>query len=65
MDTAIRLFVSAFPILLLIGAWIYFMRNSSTAKAQAALPEYMRRHLELTERMAVALERIASQKESR
>jgi hypothetical protein len=64
LETLIRVLISAFPILLLIGVWVYFMRRGPMAEGQKALPEYMRRHLELSERIAVALERIASQKGS-
>ena len=64
MDTLLEILISSIPILLLIAVWIYFMRRSPTMESQRLLPDYMRRHLELTERIAVALERIASEKRS-
>lgn len=49
------IFVNWFPMLLLVGVWIYFMKNPKFTKAWG-YSEEMNRHLEKIEQM---LERIA------
>jgi hypothetical protein len=51
--------VGILPMLLLIGAWFYFMRMATRPGSAAA------RQLELTERQVKALERIAAALERR
>lgn len=60
MELLIQLLISSFPILLLIGVWIYFMRSfSKKGNPQEKLAEYHEKHLAVQERIAVALEKIA------
>ena len=60
MDILIQLLLSSFPILLLIGVWIYFMRGmSKKGNPQEKLAEYQEEDLALKRRIAAALEKIA------
>jgi ATP-dependent Zn protease len=62
-STFISLLISWFPLIVLIAIWILFMRR--TRSTQAVTIDYMKKQVELTERMATALERIAATVEKR
>lgn len=59
----ISVVLSWFPIIVLIIVWILFMRKHRGT--QAATIDYMKKQVELTERMAAAMERIAEVVEKR
>jgi len=52
-----------FPIIALIAVWMIFMRKQRGT--QAATIDYMKKQVELTERLAVAVERVADAIEKR
>lgn len=53
----LSVFIGWFPIIALIVVWIIFMRKQRGT--QATTIDYMKQQVELTERMAVAMEKIA------
>ncbi len=57
------LFLSWFPFLALIVVWIIFMRKHRGT--QAAYIDCMKKQVEQTERMAIAIERLAEAIEKR
>lgn len=60
MELFTKLLISSFPILLLIGVWIYFMRSmSKKGNPQEKLIDCYERDLVIQERIASALEKIA------
>ena len=60
MELFIQLLISSFPILLLVGAWIYYISSmSKKGNPQERLIECYERDLILQERIASALEKIA------
>ena len=60
MDIFTQLLISSFPILLLIGVWIYFVRSmGKKGNPQEKLIECYERDLVFQERIACALEKIA------
>lgn len=64
MDLVVELLVSSFPILLLIGVWIYFVRSmAKKGNPQEKLIECYERDLVFQERIACALEKIAERTE--
>jgi ATP-dependent Zn protease len=52
-------FINWFPMLLLIGVWVFFLRQmrGGGSKYQRDCMELMRRQAEAVERIAVALEK--------
>jgi ATP-dependent Zn protease len=65
VDLLIELLVSSIPILLLIAVWIYFMRkNRSGMQTQKLMPAYLEKDIELKERIASALEKLADSKDA-
>jgi len=59
----LSVFLGWFPLIVLIAVWIFFMRKYRGT--QAATIDYMKKQVELTERMASAMERIAEAVEKR
>ena len=51
------IFINWFPMILLIGVWIFFLRRMQGSKGY--LTQYQKDCMALTERQAVALEKIA------
>jgi len=59
----IGILINWFPMILLIGVWIYFIRRMRTGpygKFQTECVEVMRAQVEATRRQTEALERIAA-----
>ncbi len=63
----IGVLVNWFPMLLLIGVWIYFMRRMGIYGGRYGMThgEYLKEHLEETRRLNQNLERIAHAIEER
>jgi len=59
----LSVFLGWFPLIVLIAVWIFFMRKYRGT--QTATIDYMKKQVELTERMASAMERIAEAVEKR
>jgi ATP-dependent Zn protease len=53
----VEIFINWFPMLLLIGVWIFFLRRVG---GTGWVTKYQRDHLDLTRRQVEAFERIAA-----
>ena len=61
----VDLLISSFPIIIIIAVWIYFMRKMGSGdNPQDRLAEYAKKDLEIQERIATALEKIADRSQS-
>jgi ATP-dependent Zn protease len=54
----LSVFIGWFPIIALIAVWLIFMRKQRGT--QATTIDYMKKQVELTERLALAVERAAN-----
>jgi ATP-dependent Zn protease len=58
----VDILINWFPMLLLVGVWIFFLRRMGAA---GVLSNYQKNYLELARRQAESLERIAALLEKR
>ncbi len=49
--------VNWFPMLLLIGVWVWFLKSGAFGKRQKESMDLWRRQIDILERIAVALEK--------
>ena len=64
MDTFIQVFISWFPMIILIGVWIFFMRKMKGPQNQTIIylekqNKLMKEYIKVSERIAVSLEKIS------
>ena len=64
MDAFIKIFVSWFPMIVLIAVWIFFMRKMRGPQNQTVVylkrqNELMEEYIKVSERIAFALEKIS------
>jgi hypothetical protein len=66
MPSLLQILINSFPMLLLIAVWIFFMwrsglgRRGYTTQYRKDYIEQMHRQTEILQRIAIALEKIAS-----
>jgi len=63
METIVKIFISWFPMILLIGVWIYFMKRGGLGKQASYMEQLLAEQKILNEylgRIAQSLEELAS-----